>query len=150
MKVVFICTGNTCRSPMAEGILKDFVEKKDLNIEVLSAGIYATRNEEVAKFAVEAMEDIGIDISNHQSNQVNNELLEGADLVLVMSNRHKKYLLSQYPIVKDKVFLLNEYAFGTLTHIEDPFGSPLRYYEKSRDEIYKAVEEIVEKLIGNK
>lgn len=149
MRIIFICTGNTCRSPMAEGILKDFAMKADLDITVQSAGIHATSNNVAAKFAIEAMKDIGIDINNHKSDQVNSELLDKTDLVLTMSNSHKKQIISQYPIMKDKVFLLNEFAFGVNKDIEDPFGAPLRYYEKARDEIYKAIEEIVGKIVNN-
>ena len=146
MRIIFICTGNTCRSPMAEGILKDLAIKNNLDIKVQSAGVYAGKNNNAADFAIEAMKDIGINISNHKSDQVNGELLDKTDLVLTMSNSHKKQILSQYPSINGKVFLLNEFAYGEERDIEDPFGAPLRYYEKARDEIYKAVEEIVKKV----
>lgn len=149
MKIIFICTGNTCRSPMAEGILRDLAEKNNLHIQVQSAGTHAAINAPAATFAIEAMKDIGIDISSHKSNQVNSELLEKADLVLTMSKSHKKQILHQYPSIKDKVFLLNEYAFTTSRDIEDPFGAPLRYYEKARDEISEAIIRIVGQLIAN-
>ena len=67
-----------------------------------------------------------------------------------MSKSHKKQLLHQYPSIKDKLFLLNEYAFATTRDIEDPFGAPLRYYEKARDEIREAIEEIVRQITSNK
>lgn len=146
MKVVFICTGNTCRSPMAEGILKDLAEKDKLNVNVKSVGTHASLNANASNFAIVAMKDIGIDISNHKSDQVNSELLDKTDLVLTMSNSHKKAILLQYPFMKDKVFLLNEYAYGTAIDIEDPFGAPLRYYEQARDEIYEAMLEVIKKL----
>lgn len=146
MRIIFVCTGNTCRSPMAEGILKDLAMKNNLDINIKSVGTYAADNTNAAKFAIQAMKDIDIDISNHKSGQVNSELLDETDLVLTMSNSHKESILSQYPLIKDKVFLLNEYAFGISKDIEDPFGGPLMYYEKARDEIYKAVIRIVEKL----
>ena len=150
MKLIFICTGNTCRSPMAEGILKDFAKEKGLDLQVISAGTHAAINVPAANFAIQAMEDIGININSHRSNQVNKELLEKSDLVLTMSKSHKKYLIHTYPFIKDKVFLLNEYAYGKNSDIEDPFGAPLSYYVKARDEIYRAVEEIVGLLTDNK
>lgn len=135
---------------MAEGILRDLAEKNNLHIQVQSAGTHAAINAPAATFAIEAMKDIGIDISSHKSNQVNSELLEETDLVLTMSKSHKKQLLHQYPSIKDKIFLLNEYAFATTRDIEDPFGAPLRYYEKARDEIREAIEEIVRQITSNK
>lgn len=146
MKVVFVCTGNTCRSPMAEGILKDLSKKANLNIGVKSVGTHATSNSNAARFAIEAMKSIDIDISNHKSDQVNRELLDKTDLVLTMSNNHKKAIILQYPFIKEKVFLLNEYAFGINKDIEDPFGGQLMYYEKARDEIYEAILEVIKKL----
>lgn len=135
---------------MAEGILRDLAEKNNLHIQVQSAGTHAAINAPAATFAIEAMKDIGIDISSHKSNQVNSELLEETDLVLTMSKSHKKQLLHQYPSIKDKLFLLNDYAFGRPRDIEDPFGAPLRYYEKARDEIREAIEEIVRQITSNK
>lgn len=128
---------------MAEGVLKHLAIKNNLRIEVKSAGTHAAYNSPPSPLAVEAMKDIGIDVSSHKSEQVNEEILMESDLVLTMSNSHKKLLLNKYPSIKDKVFLLNEYALETKREIEDPFGAPLRYYEKSRDQIYEAIEEMV-------
>ena len=131
---------------MAEGILKYLAIKNNLTIEVRSAGTHAAYNLPPSPLAVEAMKDLGIDISSYKSYQVDEKILMESDLVLTMSNTHKKLLLNKYPSIKDKVFLLNEYALGTNSEIEDPFGAPLRYYERARDQIYEAIEEIMGKL----
>lgn len=142
MKVLFICTGNTCRSPMAEGILKSIAKEKNLNIEVKSAGVFAMDGENAAKNAIAALNKHKIDISNHKSQSVTRELVDEADLILTMSRSHRDTLLLNYPYIEDKVFLLNEYALKKDKDIIDPFGRDLHNYEVTRDEIIKALNKI--------
>lgn len=142
MKVLFICTGNTCRSPMAEGLLKDMAKKNNLETEVKSAGVFADDGGHVSENALSALEEMGIDISNHRSQSVNKELVEQADLILTMSKSHKESLILNYPHIKEKVFLLNEYAFDRARDIADPFGKRLSDYKIVRDEIMRALSKI--------
>lgn len=143
MKILFICTGNTCRSPMAEGILNHLAKEKNLNLSSKSAGIYAFDGDNVSPNAVKALSYIGIDIKDKKSMQVHKDLIEEADLILTMSNSHKKQLLMRFPFAENKVFLLNEYAFETIKDIEDPYGRGELVYKEACDEIYKAIEKIV-------
>ncbi len=89
------------------------------------------------------LEDIDIDISHIRSTLINEDLIKEADLILTMSQRHKRNLILKYPHIKEKIFLLNEYAFNINKDVADPFGMGRLYYEQTRDEIYKAVEKIV-------
>ncbi len=139
MKVLFICTGNTCRSPMAEGLLKDISKKNKLNLEVESAGVFAMDEDNISKNAASALKKLNIDISNHKSQNVSQELVDSSDLILTMSKSHKETLLLNYPHIGNKVFLLNEYAFNIDKDIKDPFGRDLYTYELTRDEILKAL-----------
>lgn len=148
MKILIVCTGNTCRSPMAEGIFKYMAKNHNLNLEISSAGIAALDGDRVSMGAVKAMENIGIDISTHKSSLVNIALVEEAEVILTMSNSHKDILSSRFPSIKNKIYLLNDYSFGKNKDIEDPFGGSLSGYEVARDEIYEAVEEIVEKIVN--
>ena len=145
MNILFICTGNTCRSPMAEGLLKDMAEKKGIELNVTSAGIFAFDGEEVSRDAVDAMKEEGIDISQHRARIIHKDLVESADLILTMSRYHKMELLRKYDFLKGKVYTLKEYAYGREEDISDPFGMGIGAYRKAREEIKEALREIIDK-----
>lgn len=130
---------------MAEGIFKSLVKKNKLNIEISSAGTFANNGDNVSTHSQKALEKLGIDISQHKSTLVQKYLIE-ADLILTMTKSHKETILRNFPEAKDKVFLLNEYAYGELKDVADPYGGSLRDYERARDEIFLAAEEIVKRL----
>lgn len=144
MNILFICTGNTCRSPMAEGILKDLAEKRGLDIEVKSAGLVGIDDGDISRDAISVLKDIDIDISKIKSKAISEDLVRKADLILTMSQRHKGNLILKFPFIKDKIFLLNEYAFNMNKDIVDPFGMGRKYYEETRNEIYMAIEKILD------
>ncbi|MDR7856960.1 low molecular weight protein arginine phosphatase [Tissierella sp.] len=139
MKVLFVCTGNTCRSPMAEGILKSIAKEKGLDIDVDSVGISAYDGSQASPNSIEAMKKIKIDISKHKASQLHRDLVDESDLILTLSQSHKEFILSNYPQAKDKLFTLLKYAYGEEKDVADPFGRNLAYYERTRDEIYEAI-----------
>lgn len=144
MKVLFVCTGNTCRSPMAEGILKSIAKEKKLQIDVYSAGISVFEGDGAAKNAIKAMEKIGIDISEHLANGISRKLVKETDLILTMSISHRDFILLNFPEAVGKTSTLKDYAYKVDKSVADPYGGSLAMYEKTRDEIYQAIEKIID------
>lgn len=139
MRVLFVCTGNTCRSPMAEGILKDIAEKKNLDIEVVSAGIFAEDDGPIAENSIKAMDEIGIDISAYRSKSLSEDEIRKADIILTMGNSHKYFIEEKYEFAIGKTFTLLEYTYGFKDDIVDPYGGDIELYKYTRDEIYQAI-----------
>lgn len=105
MNILFVCTGNTCRSPMAAALLKD----KMPNINVQSAGIFASVGNRANKNAIKVLQERNIDFT-HKAQQVTEELLQWANLVLTMTIQHKQSLIIQYPQYLDKIYTLKQYT----------------------------------------
>lgn len=147
MNVLFVCTGNTCRSPIAQGILEDMARKKGLNIIVKSAGIYALDGDNASINAIRALKENNIDISNHRSSIIHRDLIEEADFIFTMGKSHKDILVSKYSFAQSKVYTLNEFVYGTEKDIVDPFGSNIEVYNNTKYELYNAMESLLEKLM---
>ncbi len=110
-KILFVCTGNTCRSPMAEHLLKEKLRKMKIDdIEVESAGLSAFFPQKASKNAILVMNELGIDISSHVSRLINEEMIKESNLILTMERYRKEVITKMYPVVMDKVFTLKEYV----------------------------------------
>ena len=142
MNILFVCTGNTCRSPMAAYITEKVAVENDLDILIESAGVFAEEGEAASEYAIQAMSEMGIDLTSHRTQPVSEDLLSKADVVLTMTNG-QKMLVEQY--APEKTFTLNEYA-GLMGDISDPFGGDIEEYRETAQEIYDAVVDMAEKL----
>ena len=128
-KVLFVCTGNTCRSPIAEGLLKKLAQDKGLELEVQSAGLAAFAGIPVAPEAVEACRAKGVDISGHQTQPLGKNLVMESDLILTMTGKHKEMIVKKMPALEPKVSILSEFAGEGVVDVEDPVGQPLEAYQ---------------------
>jgi RpiB/LacA/LacB family sugar-phosphate isomerase len=140
--ILFVCTGNICRSPMAEGIMKDLL-KDHPEFKVSSAGLAAPDNQPPSPHAVTVMQEIGIDIRSIRSRQITAQMIEKADKIYAMAYGHYDMLHLLFPESSEKIFLAKHLQSQKEPHINleinDPIGQSLETYRRCRDEIRQAL-----------
>lgn len=143
MNIYLICTGNTCRSPMAEAILRS----KELgNVTVRSAGIQAQDGRPISLHAKTLIEEAKMP-HTPWSTAVSSEGLEWADVVLTMTEVHKMELLYRYPTMEGKTFTLKGFVeFESGGDVQDPFGGNLATYRETFDELSQVMNQLAQKL----
>ena len=148
--IMFVCTGNTCRSPMAEGALRVLLEKeRPGKFEVISSGTSAADGFPATEHAIEASKLWKSDISKHESQALTKKLIDRADLILAMTPNHYRQLMTINPEAQSKYFLLRNFPdpdpFGAA--VDDPIGQPLDYYKNTFLEIAEEAGRILSEIV---
>ncbi len=146
--ILVLCTGNICRSPMAEGLLRHALAGQAGPVKalrVVSAGVAARAGEPVSENSVIALKKTGIDISGHCSRPVTQEMLDHALVVFVMTESHRSIIQYKAMPVPSHLHLFREFLPPPAEQeIGDPYGGPLKVYESSRDEMVEAIPSLLE------
>lgn len=147
--VIFVCTGNVCRSPMAAGFFFEELVRTDRSdqVRVRSAGIWALEGRPASAYALQVMSEHDLDIGTHRGHDLTQSDVDEADLILVMTRRHAAIIARDLKRTRHKVRLLSEMA-GPAYDIQDPYGGSLADYRRTASELKDLVERGYQHIIS--
>ncbi|MGE9295281.1 MAG: low molecular weight protein arginine phosphatase [Puniceicoccales bacterium] len=145
--IIVVCTANICRSPMGERLLAHGLaaEQSPLNeLKVVSAGISAYQGDPASQNSVRALKSVGIGLTDHKSQQINQELLDRAFAVFSMTQTHRALIEAHFRPQPPYMYLFRELiGEGASVEIPDPFGRSITEYELCRDSMVEAIPSIL-------
>lgn len=149
--ILFVCSGNSCRTPMAEGLMKSKISVRFKSaVQVRSAGTLGINGNPATDFAIITAGKLGANISRHRSQGVTEKLVKESDLILAMAAEHKDFLNQHYPEIRENVFLLRSFACDPKDKINqdiaDPIGGPLEHYRQCGELINSELQRILPSL----
>ena len=147
LTLLFVCTGNTCRSPMAEQIFNE--QARGLSAHAISAGLNAKPGSPINPQAADALTQLGYSPKDHSSTLVSAEVVEKADVILTFTKDQKNVVAQRFPAAAEKLFTISEYAnspSGKHEDVSDPYGKSAEVYKESAETIDSLVELIVSSL----
>ena len=143
MKLLFVCTGNTCRSPMAAAIMNKIAKENEMDVVATSAGVFAETGLGASENAIKAMRLFEISLKDHKATQLTEKMIEEADIVLTMHEGQKMMIEGYAP---EKIFSVYEFL-GYDGEISDPYGGDLEEYSNTAEEIYDVLVDVAEMLV---
>lgn len=148
-KLLFVCTGNTCRSSMAAALARRALAERGLSgrVAVFSAGLFAWPGDPASPQAMTVMREMGIDLHQHRARQLTPQDVAAADLVLVMTAGHHRQVRQLAPEAGDRIHTLAAYA-GADADVDDPFGQSLEAYRRCAADLRILIERVVDRLAG--
>lgn len=138
-KVLFVCTGNTCRSPMAEALFRDLVRER-ADYQVSSAGVAAAPGMPANKYSTALLKERGLNLASFKSRMLDRQILEQATHVFAMSSHHMAAIADEFPAHSDKVYLISEFVAEDALRgrdVSDPFGQGRSAYEETLRDLEK-------------
>ncbi len=154
MKIMFICTGNICRSAMAHKLMEKKVKDNNLkDIQIYSCGVYAIDGDMPTYNAEAVMEEYEVDIKSHKATNIRNSKIEEMDLILCATVSHKNSVVQMYPHLKEKIYTIKEYIRENGNNenkedidIQDPWGYDIEVYRFCASQIDMCLEKLIEKI----
>lgn len=148
--IMFICTGNVCRSPMAHAYMQKKIKdlKKDNEYIISSCGTHAIKNQGATDNAIEVMKKYEVDLTNHKATRIEDSDIINFDLIFALTENHKSQILKNYPSLNNKVFTLKEYVNRDEKYIDidDPWGLDIVIYEATSRNIVNSIDKLIEMI----
>ena len=144
--VVFVCTANVCRSPMAEKLFEEALGKSEIkkNIKVFSAGISAMDGDQASENSVQVCEEIGLDLKDHRSAALTRATAENASAIFCMTESHRALLQMYFDLSeKTRIFLMREFVEDGSKELPDPYGQSIEVYRDCRENMKEALPSLV-------
>jgi protein-tyrosine-phosphatase len=144
IRILFVCTGNTCRSPMAEAIFKS---KNIPGIEVKSAGVFAAEGQDASQYAKNVLKENSIK-HEHSSTPLTEREIDWATHIFTMTEAHKSMIMASYPQAIEKTFTLKEFISADIKDrdVSDPFGGSQQKYHETFRELQDLIDQLIKKL----